>query len=88
MEDKNPLVTAAQDTLTGAALGGAIGVGTGAVAQNARKKAVNELKDKRNDWGIAYTKQSGKPDEAIEKLLKEQQGFVPKAIKKKGIGDI
>ena len=88
MEDKNPLVTAAQDTVLSAASGGALGVGTGTVAQQARNKAVKELKDKRNDWGIAYTKQSGKPDEAIEKLLKEQQGFVPKAIKKKGIGDI
>ena len=31
---------------------------------------------------------SGRPEQAIEKLMKEKNGFVPAAIHKEGIGDI
>ena len=41
-----------------------------------------------SDFGAAHTKYSGKPDEAIDHLLKEQSGYVPAAINKDGIGDI
>jgi len=60
----------------------------GTVAHKKRTANLKDLLDKRNDWGIAFTKQSGKPEEAIEKLLEQKQGFVPKATTKKGIGDI
>ena len=53
-----------------------------------RSKELDELQDKRKDWGIAYRKASGDPDLAIETLLEKKQGFVPKAIHKDGIGDI
>ena len=53
-----------------------------------RKSRITELKAKRNDWGIAFTKASNNPELAIETLLKEKQGFVPKAFYKNGIGDI
>lgn len=39
-------------------------------------------------FGKAYTEYSGKPGEAIDKLLKEKSGHVPAAIHKEGIGDI
>ena len=87
-EDENPLKTAAQDTLTGAVLGSAGGAAGGKIQHEVRKKNLEELVDKRKDWGIAFTKQSGKPEEAIDKLLEQKQGFVPKATKKRGIGDI
>ena len=65
--------------------GGAVG---GKIQQEIRKKNLDELVDKRKDWGIAFTKQSGKPAEAIGKLLEQKQGFVPNATKKHGIGNI
>ena len=40
------------------------------------------------EWGESYPEYGGKPDEAINKLLKEKGGYVPKAIYKHGIGDI
>ena len=39
-------------------------------------------------FGAAYTEFSGKPQEAIEKLLTEQGGHVPAAIHKEDVGDI
>lgn len=53
-----------------------------------RKFEISDLVSKRNDWGIAYRKASGNPELAIETMLKEKQGFVPKAFYKEGIGDI
>ena len=40
------------------------------------------------DFGPRYTEFSGKPDAAIEKLIKEKQGEVPDAFTKEGIGKI
>lgn len=39
-------------------------------------------------FGKAFTAYSGKPDEAINQLLKAKQGYVPAAVYKEGIGDI
>ena len=88
LEDENVAKTIAQDTLIGALGGATLGTVLGRNAHVKRKKNLDELLDKRKDWGIAFTKQSGKPAEAIEKLLEQKQGFVPKATKKRGIGDI
>lgn len=89
MEDKNPLQTAAQDAGTGLVTGAGLGKLAGKVhSQNPKIKDLDEVLDKRQDWGIAYRKQSGKSAEAIDKLLQEKQGFVPKAFSKEGIGDV
>lgn len=89
LEDENLLKTTAQGSVLGGVTGTALGKIAGeAVAKTPKIKDLDELLDKRNDWGIAYTKQSGKPEEAIEKLLEQKQGFVPKATSKDGIGDI
>lgn len=53
-----------------------------------RKSEIANLVTKRKDWGIAYRSASGNPELAIETLLREKQGFVPKAFYKEGIGDI
>jgi hypothetical protein len=42
----------------------------------------------QSNLGKAYTEYSGKPHEAIDKLLKEKQGYVPAAMYKESIGDI
>ena len=88
-EDENPLKTTAQ----GAAIGGIAGTVLGkvageAVAKTPKIKELDDVLDKRKDWGIAFRKQSGQPKEAIEKLLEQKQGFVPKATSKEGVGDI
>lgn len=88
VEDENLLKTTLQDAGIGAILGTTGGAVGGKIAHNKRKANLDELLDKRKDWGIAFTKQSGKPTEAINKLLEQKQGFVPKAAKKSGIGDI
>ena len=44
--------------------------------------------ERRKDWGIVFKKASGNPELAIQTLLKYKKGFVPKAIYKKGIGNI
>lgn len=44
--------------------------------------------DRRKDWGIVFKKASANPELAIKTLLKYKKGFVPKAIYKKGIGNI
>lgn len=67
------------------AIGGVIGRG---LNQKARQKVIQELADKRKDWGIAFKSASGSPKRAIETLLKFKKGFVPKAFYKEGIGDI
>ena len=41
-----------------------------------------------SDFGDAYTEYTGKPEEAIDKLLAEKSGYVPAAISKEGVGDI
>ncbi len=89
LEDKNPVLTAAQDTAEGALTG--LGLGAIAGGIHASKPSIQNLDktlDKRKDWGIAYRKQSGNPEGAINKLLEEQQGFVPDAFHKEGIGDV
>lgn len=89
LENENPMKTSIQDSIIGALGGVASGKIAGEIIANKPKiKELDELLDKRRDWGIAYTKQSGKPDEAVEKLLEQKKGFVPKAIHKEGIGDI
>ena len=40
------------------------------------------------DFGEAYAEYSGKPDEAIEKLLVVKNGYVPAAIHKEEVGDV
>ena len=88
-EDKNPFKTAIIDSVIGGLSGLSLGKLSGEIlARMPKIKNLDELLDKRNDWGIAYTKQSGKPEEAIEKLLEQKKGFVPKAISKEGVGDI
>ena len=84
LEDENVAKTIAQDTLIGALGGATLGTVLGRNAHIKRKKNLDELIDKRKDWGIAFTKQSGKPAEAIDKLLEQKQGFVPKATVKDG----
>ena len=88
LNDENVAKAIIRDSVLGTATGATIGAVGGYPAHIRRKKNLDELLDKRKDWGIAYTKQSGKPAEAIDKLLEQKQGFVPKAIKKRGIGDI
>lgn len=44
-----------------------------------RAKSINELLDKRKEWGIAFRKQSGDPAKAIEILRQQEKGFVPNA---------
>ena len=89
LEDENLLKSSVIGGLTGGTVGSALGKISGEVVANTHNiKKLDELLDKRNDWGIAFTKQSGKPVEAIEKLLEQKQGFVPKATNKEGIGDI
>lgn len=45
----------------------------------------NDLEDV---FGESFAQFSGKPDEAIEKLLGERRGHVPAAVHKEGVGDI
>ena len=40
------------------------------------------------EWGKSFSEYSGKPEKAIEKLISEKSGYVPRAIHKEGIGDI
>lgn len=46
-----------------------------------RVKNINELIDKRKEWGIAFRKASGDPAKAIETLRQQEKGFVPNATK-------
>jgi len=49
---------------------------------------IKQIYNLRKDWGIAYRSLSGKPEKAIEFLLKNKRGFVPNAMYKRGIGNI
>lgn len=49
---------------------------------------IKQIYDLRKDWGIAYRSLSGKPKEAINKLMQERKGWVPAAQRKKGLGEI
>lgn len=53
-----------------------------------KKKEKKEPISESEAFGEAYTECSGKPAEAINKLLKEKNGHVPAAFHKEGIGDI
>lgn len=52
------------------------------------QKQAKQYQRKPLTFGTAYKEYSGKPDEAIEKLIKEKQGYVPAAQKHKLLGDI
>ena len=83
-----PLQYAAIGGVIGAPLG-VSGVLLGNATNNAiRKVKLNELLDKRKDWGIAFQKASGNPKLAIQTLREQEKGFVPNAFYKKGIGNI
>ena len=83
---KNPLITALQDAGLGMFAGGGIGAINGKILLNNHLKQLNEILDKRKDWGIAFQKASGNPEKAINTLLEHKKGFVPDAFNKKGIG--
>jgi len=85
---KRPLEYAAMGATMGVPLGAIGGVIGHGLNQKARQKVIQELADKRKDWGIAFKSASGSPKRAIETLLKFKKGFVPKAFYKEGIGDI
>lgn len=52
------------------------------------KKTKKEPVPEEEFFGEAFSVYSGKPEEAITKLMKEKRGHVPAAISKEGIGDI
>lgn len=60
----------------------------GGSGQSGGKKAAKTSKSEQEFFGPAFTKYSGKPDEAITCLLQAKKGHVPAAIYKEGIGDI
>ena len=86
IEDKNPLMTGLQDAGLGMFAGGGIGAINGKILLNNHLKQLNEILDKRKDWGIAFQKASGNTEKAINTLLEHKKGFVPDAFNKKGIG--
>ena len=86
IDDKNPVFTALQDGGLGSVLGAGISAVNGKVLLNNHVKQLNEILDKRKDWGIAFQKASGNPEKAINTLLEHQKGFVPDAFNKRGIG--
>ena len=72
IEDKNPLITALQDAGLGMFAGGGIGAINGKILLNNHLKQLNEILDKRKDWGIAFQKASGNPEKAINTLLEHK----------------
>ena len=82
--DENIFLSSTKGAALGGVTGGLIGGAAGKVAQDVRKTDINNVLQKREDWGIAYRNESGKPEQAIERLLKEKKGFVPNAIKEHG----
>ena len=86
IDDKDPLKTAVKDASIGGAVGGITGGLSGKFLQNAKIKTLNELTEKRKDWGIAFRKASGNTQKAIDTLLEYKKGFVPDAFNKSGIG--
>lgn len=58
---------------------------------NAQSKAINKgdaINAQHDPFGKSFIKYSGKPDEAVDYLLKAKQGYVPAAFHKEGVGDI
>lgn len=55
---------------------------------SSESKSQKETSDVPSEWGKSYSEFSGKPKEAIEKLMSEKSGYVPAAFHKEGIGDI
>ena len=86
VEDENILKTAAQDALSGAAIGGALGSVTGKIANDARAAETKGINQMRKYWGIPFRKASGDPKKAIDTLMENQKGFVPNVYDKKGVG--
>lgn len=89
--DATPIELLTRPLLYGG-VGSLMGLGGGAVGRNIanarRLKNINYAKEMKSEWGIPYTKYSGDIDGAIQKLLKEKKGYVPKAFYKDGIGDV
>ena len=86
--DENIFLFSTKGAALGGVTGGLIGGAAGKVAQDVRKTDINKVLQKREDWGIAYRNESGKPEQAIERLLKEQKGFVPNAMYRRELGNI
>lgn len=60
----------------------------GGSAEEGGKSNKGKTMSEEDFFGKAYPEYSGRPEQAIEKLMKEKNGFVPAAIHKEGIGDI
>ena len=88
VQDENSLKTGIQDSATGAISGGALSGGEAKLKLMQQVKDSNAIYKMRPEWGIAYRKSSGDPQKAIDTLLEKQNGFVPNAAYKSGIGDI
>ena len=88
IDNENPVIQGGKEAMTGSLIGGTAGSVIGKVELNKQIKNVEYLKPRREDWGIAYKKASGDIKLAIDTLLKNKKGFVPKAFYKEGIGDI
>ena len=86
--DENIFLSSTKGAAWGGVTGGLIGGAAGKVAQDVRKTDINKVLQKREDWGIAYRNESSKPEQAIERLLKEKQGFVPNAMYRRELGNI
>ena len=84
VQDENSLKTGIQDSATGAISGGALSGGEAKLKLMQQVKDSNAIYKMRPEWGIAYRKLSGKPEEAIHKLKEVRSGFVPSAEKKYG----
>ena len=62
---------------------------SGGKGGNASERETSESdSDIPEEWGKSFSEYSGKPEKAIEKLISEKSGYVPRAIHKEGIGDI
>ena len=86
---KEALEKITETTIYGLALSVILGgIGSSIAVRLGRGSEILETFAKRKDWGIAYRKAMRNPKLAIETLLKYQRGFVPRAIYKKGLGNI
>ena len=85
-EGENPFISMTRDALLGGLAGAVGGYGFGkvnkAITDIPRKKELEELLAKQKVWGIPYRSASGNPEDAIDVLYKNKQGFVPKAYQK------
>lgn len=61
---------------------------TGQFTSGGSGKKSKDTKSEEEFFGETYSQYSGKPEEAIEHLLKVKKGHVPAAIYKEGIGNI